>query len=244
MSVDPLAEKYNWMSNYQFSSNQVVHAPEIEGMESYDDLNDRDLDHNTYPVYGTDVYNGGDEQIHNPKFDLEEVIVLAGFDGMRGNADDRAGVDQRDDVEAIDLVDYGIGGLGEANGLAQRLWQGSSNASQWSAAYRASKTLGVGASALKNGVNPALTKVGTGLAYASALITATKIATSGQVQASDVLSLSVTAIGLYGGPMGAGFATAFFAADLITLAISGESIGTHLDRAVGQPLIDAGYGNN
>ncbi|WP_458628618.1 DUF6443 domain-containing protein [Winogradskyella sp. PC D3.3] len=35
--VDPLAEKYEWMSTYQFSSNQPVHARELEGMESMAD---------------------------------------------------------------------------------------------------------------------------------------------------------------------------------------------------------------
>src|SRR5690606_7907739 len=33
-SIDPLATDYHWMTPYQFSSNQVTHAPEIEGLES------------------------------------------------------------------------------------------------------------------------------------------------------------------------------------------------------------------
>jgi len=37
--VDPLAGKYHWMTTYQFSSNQPIHAQELEGMESADDLN-------------------------------------------------------------------------------------------------------------------------------------------------------------------------------------------------------------
>lgn len=40
--VDPLAEKYNWMTTYQFSSNQPIHAPELEGLESSNDLNFKD----------------------------------------------------------------------------------------------------------------------------------------------------------------------------------------------------------
>ncbi|MGX7666053.1 DUF6443 domain-containing protein [Flavobacterium pedocola] len=43
MSVDPLAEKYNFMTPYQFSSNQPIHAPELEGMESGDGIH-HDLD--------------------------------------------------------------------------------------------------------------------------------------------------------------------------------------------------------
>ena len=39
MSIDPLAEKYAYQSTYQFSSNQPIHAPELEGLESRNDLN-------------------------------------------------------------------------------------------------------------------------------------------------------------------------------------------------------------
>lgn len=37
-SIDPLAEKYAYQSTYQFSSNQPIHAPELEGLESRNDL--------------------------------------------------------------------------------------------------------------------------------------------------------------------------------------------------------------
>ncbi|MFC4478388.1 DUF6443 domain-containing protein [Flavobacterium chungangensis] len=39
MSVDPLTEKYEDYTPYQFSSNQPVHAKELEGLESSNDLN-------------------------------------------------------------------------------------------------------------------------------------------------------------------------------------------------------------
>jgi len=39
MSIDPLAEKYEDYTPYQFSSNQPVHANEVEGLESSNDLN-------------------------------------------------------------------------------------------------------------------------------------------------------------------------------------------------------------
>ncbi len=152
--------------------------------------------------------------------------------------------------DAIDVIDYGIGGLGEANGLAQRLWQGSSNASQWSAAYRASKTLGVGASSIKNGVNPGLNTAGRYLTYAAIGVTAIKIASTGQVHASDVVSLSMIALGastfvvLGVTGIGPAIATAYFVADLISLATTNKSLGDHLDKAVGEPLIDFGYGGN
>ncbi|NAS12669.1 RHS repeat domain-containing protein [Poritiphilus flavus] len=37
--LDPLAEDYSWMTTYQFSSNQPIHAAELEGLESSADLN-------------------------------------------------------------------------------------------------------------------------------------------------------------------------------------------------------------
>ncbi len=40
--VDPLTEDYEWMTPYQFSSNQPIHAPELEGLESMNDLNSKD----------------------------------------------------------------------------------------------------------------------------------------------------------------------------------------------------------
>lgn len=70
-SSDPLAEKYNWISPYQFSSNQPVHAPELEGMESQDaaDWNEEDQEY---------VVNGDFNQIGNNKnYDLIEVLVYA-----------------------------------------------------------------------------------------------------------------------------------------------------------------------
>ncbi|MDM1073765.1 hypothetical protein HX001_14850 [Empedobacter brevis] len=42
-NVDPLAEKYAYQSVYSFSSNQPIHAPELEGLESAKDLNKRSI---------------------------------------------------------------------------------------------------------------------------------------------------------------------------------------------------------
>jgi RHS repeat-associated protein len=39
MSIDPLTEEYEDYTPYQFSSNQPIHAPELEGLESAKDLN-------------------------------------------------------------------------------------------------------------------------------------------------------------------------------------------------------------
>lgn len=81
MSIDPLAEKYNWMTCYQFASNQVIHGREIEGLENYNDLTYDDLDddelnfYGLYKVYGTNLFDKENNQIHTPNIDFEEVIV-------------------------------------------------------------------------------------------------------------------------------------------------------------------------
>src|SRR5690606_26917015 len=53
MSIDPLSEKYEWQSVYSFSSNQPVHAPEIEGLES---SNDKSLMSRIADSFGFDTF--------------------------------------------------------------------------------------------------------------------------------------------------------------------------------------------
>lgn len=103
MSVDPLAEKYNWMSVYQFSSNQVNHARELEGMESYDDLSQDDLDFSYHYVYGTNLfesYDANDQtQIHEPLFELDEIVVsnVPGVGDYEVEEDEGSNEDGNDD---------------------------------------------------------------------------------------------------------------------------------------------------
>jgi hypothetical protein len=100
MSIDPLAEKYNWMTCYQFSSNQVVHARELEGLESYDDLNYDDLDFSgQWNVFGVDLLDSNGNQIHTPNFDLGEVVIE---------------VSAKNNDKDIELI-YSEGGYGEDN---------------------------------------------------------------------------------------------------------------------------------
>jgi RHS repeat-associated protein len=88
MSVDPLAEKYNWMTCYQFSSNQVVHAREIEGLESYDDLNYDDFDFDKWSEYGVDLFDKEGNQVYMPSIDLSEVEITK---EKSNNEDDEEG---------------------------------------------------------------------------------------------------------------------------------------------------------
>ena len=54
MSVDPLAEKYNYQSPYNFSENRVVDARELEGLEA-ELINKRDA--NGLETWEVPVYN-------------------------------------------------------------------------------------------------------------------------------------------------------------------------------------------
>jgi transcription elongation factor GreA len=107
MSIDPLAEKYNWMSCYQFASNQVIHGREIEGLENDNDLNYDDLDesylnfYGGYRVYGIDLFDNNNEQIHTPNMDLNEVVV-EGSRGMNYDNDE-----ELDDFTGFDNQDFG-----------------------------------------------------------------------------------------------------------------------------------------
>ena len=62
-TIDPLVPKYPYLTPYQFSSNQPIHAPELEGLESSDEINIQNIggekvDPNTVrPAPGTTEYN-------------------------------------------------------------------------------------------------------------------------------------------------------------------------------------------
>jgi len=57
-AVDPLTKKYPELTPYQFSSNMLIHAPELEGLETSWDLNSRDPN---FQFFGTE----GRQRIRN-----------------------------------------------------------------------------------------------------------------------------------------------------------------------------------
>lgn len=81
MSIDPLADKYNWMTPYQFSSNQCVHAPELEGLESQGDLNCDDMQSGSFVMC--------DEDVGNVKVDFEYESIVYVIIPETIDADDR-----------------------------------------------------------------------------------------------------------------------------------------------------------
>ena len=116
------------------------------------------------------------------------------------------------------------------------------NQSLWNASYKASETLKslgikVQTRSIKHGAKTILTKASRNIAYAGLVLSATDILIDGQVNASHLLNVSmvgVSAIHFFGWVAGG----VYFVSDMITLGVSGQSIGQHLDNYVGEPLYD------
>jgi RHS repeat-associated protein len=77
LSIDPLIEDYPEYSPYHFSSNQPIHAPELEGLESSHDLNRNDPN-----------YQMGNEKekenIRNAQGIAGGIAILAGLSAAFG----------------------------------------------------------------------------------------------------------------------------------------------------------------
>lgn len=82
-----------------------------------------------------------------------------------------------------------------------------------------------------------LKSAGVGLGVVSAAATVTQVLYNSQINASNVLDAVVTGVSFIPG-IGWAIGGGFFVADLITRGVTGQSIGQHLDDAVGQPLFD------
>ncbi len=120
------------------------------------------------------------------------------------------------------------------------LWNNFSNKTQWSYSYKShqylkNKGYNVKTSTIKNGIPKSLKVTGKGLSYLDAAITVTDVVYNSQINASHVLSATVTGLSfipVVGWIIGGGY----FVGDMITRGITGQSIGEHLDSSVGVPL--------
>ncbi len=225
--IDPLTEKYNWMSTYQFASNQVMHAPELEGLESANDLS----------------YNENDEVDQGETIDIplaNNIAWIYRLEDVEVKSPKKAeSEDSQMDVK--DQLDYIVGGGGELNGVLEKSWKATPNQAKWKAAYQISQTFGTRTSTVKNAIAPILRNTGRTLTGAAYALTIYNVVSTGKVNSSDLLNVSMTALGSTG--FGAPIAGVYFVADLLTFAITQKSIGQHLDEAVGGPILDLGYGH-
>lgn len=116
------------------------------------------------------------------------------------------------------------------------------NQSLWTASYKASnalKSVGVNVQTrvIKHGTKTVLANASRNITIVGAGLSLVDIAIDGQVNASHLLNLGmvgVSAVPVVGWIAGG----VYFASDMITLGVSGQSIGQHLDNYVGGPLYD------
>ncbi|MBW8331039.1 MAG: RHS repeat-associated core domain-containing protein [Prolixibacteraceae bacterium] len=145
-------------------------------------------------------------------------------------------------LDGMDYANYLTSFTGTIAGGAQFAVGVAKNQSLWNASHKAFKALkfigvNVQTRAIKHGAKIALAKASRNIAIFGAGLSVIDIAMDGQINASHLLNLGmvgVSAIPVVGWIAGG----TFFAADMITLGVSGQSIGQHLDSYVGGPLYD------
>ena len=145
-------------------------------------------------------------------------------------------------VDGMDIANYIDSNAGTLTGGAQFAVNSMSNKQQWKYAYKASKFLkGKGFSiqtrVIKHGAEAALADASRNIAYVGLALTVTDVLVDGQLNASHLLNgamVGISAIPTIGWMIGG----AYFAADMITLSVSGQTIGQHLDNYVGDTLYE------
>ena len=132
MNIDPLAENTTDVSPYVYGLNNPVFFVDSNGKEADDfvDQNDSNIDSTSsdfkigdppLPGQGTSDGNlqghksNGEPDGRDVIVGLDTVVIInaSGFDGIRGNHDDRAGVDQRVDFDGYHYAD-GLEGITNA----------------------------------------------------------------------------------------------------------------------------------
>ncbi len=120
-----------------------------------------------------------------------------------------------------------------------------SNKQQWKYSYKTNKYLkgkgiNVQTRAIKHGANGFLKNASRKITYVGGVLAIADVAIDGELRASHLLNagmVGISAIPVAGWIIGGGY----FVVDMITLGVSGQSIGQHMDNAVGAPLINNIY---
>jgi len=246
-TMDPLAEQTPWDSPYAYCGNDPVNRVDPTGM-SYGGQEIVIIGHNPnddgYIHSATDATAYEWSQDHsNPNNGAPTMDgwSASGWVDPTGNRPSQSSKPVNKD-QKLDITSKVVSSMSLAVGGSDKYWSNLSNSSKWSKSYKASKFLksegwNIKTSALKNGVPKVLEGAGRALNWASAVVVVGEVAMNKQVNASDVLNATVTGLSFIpgAGPIIGG---GYFVADIITEGITGESIGDHLDSAVGGPLMD------
>ncbi len=180
---------------------------------------------------------------------LEEVEVVD-FNGIPGSGRLSGGIPKwwgnyGGDLDGMDIANYIASNLGTIAGGAQYGINSMSNKQQWKYSYKISKyfkgnSINIQTRAIKHGFNGILKNASRKITYVGGILAIGDIAIDGELRASHLLNVGMvgmSAIPVAGWIIGG----SYFMADMITLGISGRSIGQHLDNAIGAPLVDDIY---
>jgi len=78
-AVDPLTKKYPYLTPYQFSSNQPIHASELEGLESSNELGGADMANMT-----AEIIAGAWAGLNNGLFTVIEYLPVTNYADVEG----------------------------------------------------------------------------------------------------------------------------------------------------------------
>lgn len=136
MGIDPLAEKYNYLTPYQFSSNQPIHAPELEGLESEFEIDGRNIEcdwcdeqreNNEQREFEEGFAewlilnfwpsgSSGGEEISEEVIDaVEDFFDTCGGDSAFDENNTGLGDYETDDFDFMDFIEDGLEGIKEMN---------------------------------------------------------------------------------------------------------------------------------
>jgi len=172
-------------------------------------------------------------------------VISMGIENGSFSERERGNVATNGWVDGMDVANYIVSNSGTLAGGAQYGVNSMSNKQQWKYSYKANKYLkGKGVNiqtrAIKHGVNGVLKNASRKITYVGGVLAVADVAIDGELRASHLLNagmVGVSAIPVAGWIIGGGY----FVADMITLGVSGQSIGQHLDAAVGAPLLNDIY---
>ncbi|PCH67912.1 MAG: hypothetical protein COC06_10450 [Bacteroidales bacterium] len=148
-------------------------------------------------------------------------------------------------LDGMDYVNNTASLTGTLVGGAQFAVGAVENQSLWNASYKARgalKSVGVNVQtrAIKQGAKGLLKNAGRKITYVGGVLAIADVAIDGELRASHLLNagmVGVSAIPVVGWVIGG----TYFVSDMITIGVSGQSIGQHLDDAVGAPLVNDIY---
>ncbi len=140
-----------------------------------------------------------------------------------------------------DYAKFAAGAIGFEVGVLEAGWNYSSKAVKNQTAYNIQQTLKthgvkVQTKAIKSGVSKILRGGGRATGYLSIGFTTADMVLNSQVNASNLVDVAVTGVAFIP-VVGWAISGSYFIADIITLGITGESIGGHINNAVGKPLL-------